>query len=79
MIDKNVMEVLMELLSDPGEAVADILSNVVHLEDMIEVAGEEYEHLTDAGFKKFAVEVFEAYVAEERKHLMKKLEFRFDS
>ncbi len=78
MIDKNVMEVLMELLSEPGEAVADILSNVVHLEDMIEVAGEEYEDMTDAGVKKFAIAVYEAYAAEEREHLMSNLKFMFD-
>ena len=79
MINKYVMEILMEYLSEPGEVVADILSSAEHLEEMIEVAGKEYEHLTDTGVKKFAVEVYEAYAAEERRDLMRNLEFMFDS
>ena len=78
MINENVMQVLGELMSDTGDVATDILSNVEYLEMMIEVAGDEYEHLTDAGIKKFAVEVFEAYVADERKYMMKNLEFMFD-
>ena len=78
MINENVLQVLGELISDTGDTAADVLSNVECLEEMIEVAGDEYEDLTDAGIKKFALEVFDAYVAEEMKYLKKNIEFMFD-
>ena len=77
MIIKHAMEILMEHLSEPGETVAEVLSTAEYLEDMMEAA--EYEDTTDAGVKKFAVEVYEAYAAEERRDLMRNLEFMFDS
>ena len=76
MIIKYALEILMEHMSEPGEVVAEVLSTAEYLEDMMEAA--ECEDMTDAGVKKFAIALYEAYAAEEREHLMSNLKFMFD-
>ena len=76
-LNDNVIVAASELVSDTGDVIADVLTSEEWLDHLIEVAGFDVDIISDEGKKKFAVQVFNEYMSDERKYFEKQLEVMF--
>ena len=76
-LNDNVLVAASELVSDTGDVIADVLTNEEWLDHLIEVAGLDADDMSDDEKSKFAVQVFDKYMSDERKYFDKQLEVMF--